>query len=291
MPKIIQDIGEKSLVLYSDVQAPLASLSHLHRALVFAELSMIAYNDQDEATRAAAAIGFPAAVLLDNDGAQAIQFSNDHDCVIACRGTEPDEWNDVRADANATLAVVGTLGKVHSGFNQEVEDLWPLLERVLRESQQPLWFCGHSLGAAIATISTFRCQQDSSLPDPIELHTFGSPRVGCGQFIKHVGVKHFRWVHNNDLVTRVPPAWMGYRHCGEEVYLDRKGRIRKLNPVLRSRDRLKGILQGLMKWKLDFLSDHSIHGYAGHIARALEAEAATDASIPDTNTEQIHAVH
>ena len=106
MPNIIQDRGEKPLVLHSDVQAPLASLSFLQRALVFAELAMISYNDEDEALRASTAIGFPSATLLDHDGAQAFQFSNDFDCVIACRGTEPNEWNDVKADANATLAVV-----------------------------------------------------------------------------------------------------------------------------------------------------------------------------------------
>lgn len=275
MPKIIQDVGEKPLVLHSDVQSPLSDLTHLQRALVFAELSMISYNDQREADLAATAIGFSEAKLLDNDGAQAIQFSNIHDCVIACRGTEPNEWNDIQADANATLAVMGTLGKVHSGFNKEVDDLWPLLEEVLRNNRQTLWFCGHSLGGAIATICSFRCHRDQTLANPKELHTFGSPRVGCGKFVTHINVKHYRWVHNNDIVTRVPPAWMGYRHCGEEVYLDRHGRIRQLTGVLRMRDRWKGILQGLFKWKLDMLTDHSIHGYAEHIARALEEESPT----------------
>ncbi len=272
MPKIIQDIGEKPLVLHSEVQTPLADVSELQRALVFAELSMISYNDEEEADRASTAIGFPEAKLLEHDGAQAIQFGNDHDCVIACRGTEPNEWNDVQADAKASLAVVGTIGKVHTGFNEEVEDLWPMLVEVLQQNKRTLWFCGHSLGGAIATISAIRCELDSSLPSPRELHTFGSPRVGCRRYVKHVKVKHFRWVHNNDIVTRVPPAWMGFRHCGDEVYLDRHGQIRQLKGVFRSRDRWRGMLQGLFNWKIDFLSDHSIHAYAGHIAKAADAQ-------------------
>ena len=301
MPQIIQDVGEKPLVLYSDVHAPLAELSCLQRALVFAELSMISYNDQQEADIASTAIGFPEATLLDNDGAQAIQFSNDNDCVIACRGTEPNEWNDIQADANATLAVMGTLGKVHSGFNKEVDDLWPLLKDVLRENRRSLWICGHSLGGAIATICSFRCHRDESLANPRELHTYGSPRVGCKKFVKHINVKHYRWVHNNDIVTRVPPAWMGYRHCGEEVYLDRHGRIRQLSGVLRMRDRWKGLIQGFFKWNIDWLSDHSIHGYAEHIARAVEEEAPSagtalridqqhDCSTKPFNSEATHRV-
>ncbi|MEM8944430.1 MAG: lipase family protein [Planctomycetota bacterium] len=281
MPKIIQDIGERPLVLHSEVRDPLADASELQRALVFAELSMISYNDQEEANRAANAIGFSQAELLEHDGAQAIRFANEHDCVIACRGTEPNEWNDVQADAKASLAVVGTIGKVHTGFNQEVEDLWPLLEKVLRQNKHTLWFCGHSLGGAIATICAIRCELDSSLPSPQELHTFGSPRVGCRRYVENIKVKHRRWVHNNDIVTRVPPVWMGFRHCGDEIYLDRFGKIRDISGVFRSRDRWRGLLQGLLNWKLDFLSDHSIHAYAGHIAKAADAEKSGESVAAD----------
>jgi triacylglycerol lipase len=283
-PKIIQDVGEVPLVLHSDVRAPLASLSFLRRALALAELAMIAYNDEAEAQRAASAIGFPEAQLFDRDGSQAFRFRNQHDVVLACRGTEPTEWNDVKADANAVMSVVGTLGNVHSGFNREVDDLWPLVEDLLRGSGQPVWFCGHSLGGAMATICAYRCTKSSITPDPRELHTFGSPRVGCKRYIRHAQVTHYRWVHNNDIVTRVPPVWMGYRHCGNEIYLDRFGRIRKLTGVFRSRDRWRGLVGGLFKWRIDLLSDHSIGQYAGHIATAVHEEnsnLATNGDVAD----------
>src|SRR6185503_17093013 len=214
----------------------------------------IAYNDEAEAQRAARAIGFPDAQLFDNDGAEAYRFRNEHDVVLACRGTEPTEWNDIQADANAVMAVVGTLGNVHSGFNHEVDDLWPMLEDLLR---------GHSLGGAMATICAFRCKTSPISSNPQELHTFGSPRVGCRRYIRHAELTHYRWVHNNDVVTRVPPIWMGYRHCGNEIYLDRFGRIRKLTGIWRSRDRWRGLIAGLFKWQLDLLADHSIKLYAG----------------------------
>jgi len=273
-PKVIQDVGELPLVLYSDVRGPLARLSFLRRALALAELAMIAYNDEAEALRAAQAIGFSEAHLVDIDGSQAYRFRNEHDVVVACRGTEPREWNDIQADANAVMAVVGTLGNVHSGFNREVDDLWPVLEEWLRASKQPVWFCGHSLGGAMATICAFRCKTCTLTGDPQELHTFGSPRVGCKRYVRHAAVTHYRWVHNNDVVTRVPPPWMGYRHSGNEIYLDRYGRIRKLRGVWRSRDRWRGFIAGLLKWKLDLLEDHSIKQYAQHILTAIKEENA-----------------
>ena len=271
-PKIIQDPGEEPLVLYSDVRAPLGSLSFLRRSLALAELAMIAYNDEAEANWAALAIGFPDATLIEHDGSQAYRFANRHDVVIACRGTEPTEWNDIQADANAAMAVVGTLGKVHSGFNQEVDDLWPLLQGVLRKNRQPVWFCGHSLGGALATLCAFRCRNAAIATNLQELHTFGSPRVGCHRWIRHAPANHYRWVNNNDVVTRVPPRWWGYRHCGNEMYLDRFGRLRDLTGVWRSRDRWRGLFTGLLRWEIDWLTDHSIKQYGKHIAAAADYE-------------------
>ena len=150
MAKVIQDIGERPLVLHSDVQEPLDRMSFLQRALVLAELAMISYNDEAEARTAADAIGFDDSELFDNDGSQTYRFRNRSDCVVTCRGTEPNEWNDLKADANASMAVLETIGKVHSGFNREVDDLWPLIEGILKGNDQPVWFCGHSLGGAMA---------------------------------------------------------------------------------------------------------------------------------------------
>ena len=132
-------------------------LTFLQRSLLFAELAMISYNDEDEARRAGQIIGLPDVTFYNRDGSQAYRFRNDYDCVIACRGTEPNEWNDIRADANAASVLAETAGKVHRGFKTEVDDLWPMLETALISNEQPLWFCGHSLGGAMATICAGRC--------------------------------------------------------------------------------------------------------------------------------------
>jgi triacylglycerol lipase len=273
MTKVVQDAGERPLVLHSDVREPLADMSFLQRALVLAELAMISYNDEAEAREAATAIGFPDADLFDNDGSQAYRFRNERDCIVTCRGTEPTEWNDLKADANASMAVLEAVGNVHSGFNREVDDIWPLMEELLRDNELPVWFCGHSLGGGMATIFAYRCKRSAIRSNPEELHTFGSPRVGCKRYVRQAPLQHYRWVNNNDIVTRVPPPWMGYRHGGDEVYLDRNGKIKRLTGVLRSRDRWRGFLHGLKHGRIDPLADHSIHQYVTHIAKAANVEA------------------
>lgn len=268
----VQDPGEVPLVLRSKLSGSIRDLTFLQRSLLFAELSMVSYNDEDEARRAAQIIGFPDTTFYNRDGSQAYRFRNDEDCVIACRGTEPNEWNDIQADANAASVLAETAGKVHRGFKREVDDLWPMLETALMGNDQPLWFCGHSLGGAMATICAGRCflSHIESMPD--QLYTYGSPRVGDKRYINYVRLDHFRFVNNNDIVTRVPPVLLGYRHCGSEVYLNRDGDIGKLNQISRRRDRWQGFLRGLRKWKVDHFSDHSVMDYIDAIARAVEEE-------------------
>ena len=272
--KMIQDHDETPLVIHSDVTTPISEMSFLRRALLFGELAMVSYNDKAEATVAAAMAGFPDVTFYDRDGSQAYRFRNDHDCVIACRGTEPNEWNDVKADANARSVLAETTGKVHSGFKQEVDDLWPMLETALMNNDQPLWFCGHSLGGAMATICAGRCFLSHINSMPEELFTYGSPRVGNKQYINYVKLNHYRFVNNNDIVTRVPPPFLGYRHCGSEVYINRKGEIKKYGIILKRRDRWRGFVRGLRNWKIDHFSDHSIHRYIESVLMAVKKEDA-----------------
>ena len=273
--KVIQDHDEVPLVVHSDVTTPIRELSFLRRALLFAELAMISYNDEAEATGAAAMAGFPDVTFYDRDGSQAYRFRNEHDCVIACRGTEPNEWNDIKADANAASVLAETTGKVHRGFKTEVDDLWPMIETALIDNDQPLWVCGHSLGGAMATICAGRCYLSHINSTPSELFTFGSPRVGNKRYINHVKLDHYRFVNNNDIVTRVPPPFMGYRHCGSEVYINRNGEFQKLGLIMKRRDRWRGFFGGLASWKIDHFSDHSIHRYIEAILEAVKEENKT----------------
>lgn len=268
----VQDPGEEPLILRSHAREPIKNFSFLRRSLLFAELAMVAYNDEDEARRAAEKIGFHDTTFYDRDGSQAYRFRNDTDCVIACRGTEPNEWNDIKADANAASVLAETVGKVHRGFKQEVDDLWPMLETALVSNDQPLWFCGHSLGGAMATICSSRCLLSHIDSVPEQLYTYGSPRVGDRKYINFVDLEHFRYVNNNDIVTRVPPVMLGYRHCGRQVYLDRDGNIAKLGHIGRRRDRWKGFLRGLTRGKIDHFADHSIHQYINAILAECEEE-------------------
>lgn len=267
----LQEVIQETL-LHSALEGPIEELSFLRKSLLFAELSSLAYASRAEAGRLANLMGLPETRFYDRDGAQAYLFSNDLDAIVVCRGTEPHEWNDIRADLDAATAVGEMAGRVHRGFKREVDDLWPRLEKALIVNEKPLWFTGHSLGGAMASICAGRCKRSYIKSNPRALFTFGSPRIGNKAYVNHTKMEWYRWVNNNDIVPRVPPRWLGYRHSGVEIYLNRRGRISRVTGVWRARDRWWGFVRGLTRWRIDQLSDHFMGDYIRAIMYEISEE-------------------
>lgn len=261
------------MVLTIKLDRPIVELSWIQRSLLFAELARLSYAVPEAVERIAYEGGLDHCDYVEHDGAEGYVLSNRHDCIIVCRGTEPNQWNDIRADANA-WTIASEVGRVHSGFYSEVNDLWPKLENKIKENQRPLWFAGHSLGGAMAGICAVRCKLAPIPSDPKAIFTYGAPRIGDRKYASFLKIKHYRWVNNNDIVPRVPPVWLGYHHMGQEIYLNRYGRISMIRSWLRVHDRLRGLLKSLRLWKLDYLSDHSMVEYISHIRALFEQEAA-----------------
>ena len=246
-------------------------MSLQEQSLLFAELASLAYGDEKQVKKDAKGFGFTKVKFYDNGGAQAYRFENKNDIVIACRGTQPTEFNDIKADLKALPVMAETISRVHHGFKVEVDELWPFVSANLIDGpkvSQDLWFCGHSLGAAMATIMASRCMYESELQDPMSLFTYGSPRVGWRKYVKSLGVDHHRFVNNNDIVTRVPMRIMGYVHHGSEHYMDCNGNVLiGYKPWRRFKDRMKGMWMGLRKLSIDNFSDHSMVCYIENIRK------------------------
>ncbi|MDX8394152.1 MAG: lipase family protein [Mariprofundales bacterium] len=251
--------------IHSKLDSHIEQLSEYRKSLLFAELSAVAYMSKKRATLEVAKLGLTQVRFIDKDGAQAYIFENDYDCIVACRGTEPTQLNDIEADLKAVLVVSETVGHVHYGFKREIDDLWPVLEEALNNNKKELYFCGHSLGAAMATICASRCRLSYIKTNPLELFTYGSPRVGNAKYTTHCIIKHTRWVNNNDIVTRVPPALLGYRHVGNEHYLDAYGKLSTVTGWQRIKDMLIGVFIGLKHGNIDNFSDHLITNYIEYI--------------------------
>lgn len=112
------------------------------------------------------------------------------------------------------------------------------------------------------------------------LYTFGSPLVGDSEFKKDFFVNTYRFVNNNDIVTKVPPPGF-YQHVGELRYIDKSGKIHdNISYWERLADGFQGEMKnvfnslgqlrhGFLRMIPDGLKDHVPLFYAVHIWNSL----------------------
>jgi hypothetical protein len=166
---------------------------------------------------------------LKNDaGCWAFFASNDDWAVLSFRGTA--DIKDALTDADATMYHETNLAHppseramVHKGFLTYLNRMWFsevlgwLDAYRLSHPTAEIFFTGHSLGGALATLAAGRYHGN------ISLYTFGCPRVGNAVFsdavAEAVGEKWFRYVDGNDVVTRMPPVALDYTHGGQRIHV------------------------------------------------------------------------
>lgn len=241
----------------------------LNLASKMSKLANFAYLDAKSASPRFKELGYTGSRFFENDGAQCYAVWNKTHYVLCFRGTEPSEMGDVLADLNAIPRGAMTHGLVHSGFRGELDKLWEqVVDHREKHKNKVFYITGHSLGAAMATIATSRFEEFCNVDS---LFTFGSPRVGTRRFIDALVTPHYRFVNNNDIVTSVPFAWMGYRHHGNLTYINYYGNIRNLTPWQRIKDKFRGRMRALKKGQpFDGAFDHSMTLYVKKIENNTE---------------------
>ncbi|WP_018140477.1 lipase family protein [Thioalkalivibrio sp. ALJ7] len=243
---------------FGDYDTDLASCMAAHSALV--------YKGHREIATTLTAAGYDRVVIFRDGGTNAYLArcsptpeERGRRWVLAWRGTEAD-YQDIIADVTFLKRTSDYRNKwrVHGGFLTALQGVWgswwepdlpdeadgALVTRVGSEgvteiiasevdAQDRLVVTGHSLGGALAQLAAFYLHRDV-FPDRDQLaavYTFGSPRVFGADQAKHLEsaspYPHFRIVNGADLVPRVPPMALNFRHTGRNVYIERSGGIRK----------------------------------------------------------------
>ncbi|NWF39389.1 lipase family protein [Mariprofundus sp. NF] len=212
-----------------------------------AEASLLVYvRDRSFVAEKLKSAGLPHCHFFENRGTQSFVAHNENFAIICFRGTEVSEIEDIVTDLDLPLSAHDGRGLVHRGFKKALDLVWNMtdcdshnmlnhLNTICSEnSGLTLWFTGHSLGAALATLAAERS------PKADGLYTFGSPRVGDHDFADNYTTATYRFVNNNDIVTMVPPA-ISYRHIGQLKYIDDAGLIHdNPNCWLQMKNRITG---------------------------------------------------
>ena len=242
-------------------------------AYAMGRAAKLAYAAPDAVQTEVAGWGLGDFAFFDKAGTQGFLAAGETEIVVAFRGTEPSQMEDWATDLNAGL-VGGPGGRVHEGFSLALAMVWrDLLAKLLdvRERarlagrRQTLWFTGHSLGAALATLAVAKLRLERDQPVN-GLYTFGQPRTGDGDFARSFdadfGRRTFRVVHNNDVVPRVPPRLVRYSHVGQLIYFDADHKLQaELEWWEKLLDRMEGRWDDLFRPGTDGIKDHDMTQY------------------------------
>jgi pimeloyl-ACP methyl ester carboxylesterase len=196
-------------------------------ALSLAVASNLAYERQDILESVVTqSWGFDNHTAFDRGDTQGFVACSPDVILIAFRGTESvGDWIG-NLDVFPTLR---SYGFVHSGFLSAYLLVEPDIRRALASAAPTqgtkIWLTGHSLGGALAAIAAAELQSSCAVTG---IHTYGQPRTGNSQlrdFIAtHYKDRFFRFVNDDDVVTRVPP---GYQHLGKLIHFDASGNLHR----------------------------------------------------------------
>jgi len=251
-----------------------ANAFNVGNAYVLAELANLAYEKDKETAKKTIAEKFKMdwVQFFRIEETEALVTYNATALILAFRGTSSAQ--DALTDAKIKL-IEGPKGngRIHEGFKTGLDKIWNEVWHSMGRARRnrTLWLTGHSLGGALALTATARLQFEKN--QAIQgLYTFGQPRVGDPAFTeachKKFGNRYFRFVHNNDIVPRVPFRLMGFEHTGIFKYINSARQMDDTKTWEEiTKDRLSGRITHFLKPGTDGINDHSMSNYLGALSR------------------------
>ena len=140
-----------------------------------------------------------------------------NELIITIEGTDTlSNWID-------NLSIGLKKNDIHKGFHRYSTQCirkYNLID-VLKKNKKPLYICGHSLGAAAATVILFKLAMYVQNKD-CNLILFGSPKPGGKMFSQEFAkrlpnVSVYNYQNPKDLVCQFP-IFLGYSHINKEVF-------------------------------------------------------------------------
>lgn len=250
----------------SRVTSDIADMTLEHKALLFAEISILAYFNLTDAKKWADKLGFTEVNRISiKDDLCATILCNENDRVIAFRGSQT--YTNIEEIFSIDLMNDGVLkGQAHRGFLTSFNKIWAKIEPLL-DTQKKVWVTGHSLGGAHAAIAAVRAARRVG-PNMDGIFTFGQPRIGNAAYVSNLGTEYFRWVNHHDPVPLLPSKWLKYRHAGRECYI-KGGRYHERNFIFR----FLAFLGSALNFVPQVLGDHDVTQYRDELMRSNQESA------------------
>jgi triacylglycerol lipase len=202
----------------------------------------------------------------------AICHADDYDItIIAFPGTHG--INDINTDSNFDMVKCHPSGNAHRGFMEAADSCKVIISDYLSEEgcNGDVFVTGHSLGGALAVeVGRYLDSVHNCING---IYTFAAPRIGDKEYAKHtnayMGQSVYRIVYNDDFVAHLPPAFLGYRHFGKLISIDRKGNIRR---DVKWINNLFGWLWRIHPSAISIKKTHKLSNYIRHLMKHIKGE-------------------
>ena len=227
--------------------------------------SMLAYRGHRELADVLQKAGFERVLVFTARASNAYLGKFPHEngsvsWILSFRGTEND-YKDILYDITLfkRTADYDHGYRVHGGFLTALQNIWgswgrPHIEKpediyervgpkgiseIIGENVNPedrFFVTGHSLGGAMGQLAAYYIDRDLPV-DVTALYTFGAPRVLDRDMAKKLNQQkpfpEYRFVNASDIVPRVPPYFLGFRHAAKEIYISKNGKVYRQPGVFR----------------------------------------------------------
>ena len=224
----------------------------MKRELFMVKLSEIVYKRDSRMREELKKIGIKSFIKREIKDLKYIVIEKDNELYIAVRGSV-NKKNWMR-----NFNFFPKKG-IHRGFKKASDIILKDIKK-LKLKNKLINVTGHSLGGGISVLLGLELKTNSTF-------TFGQPRVFTKK--KKIDTSTIkRYVNNLDIVTQLPPIWLGYKHQSKPYYIAQNSKI-YVNPSdnVIALDRAKTIIDD--KRLNETYKDHSISYYVDLLERRV----------------------
>lgn len=257
-------------------------------AWLMAVMSQLAYllfeSNSDPLKVALSEADFMLIKPFNCNGTQAFLAKRESDkmAILAFRGTQKEDPQDVVTDLKANFYQDKNGVKIHDGFYRAFKCVEQEIKSAVDSLKEySLYVTGHSLGGALALIATRALNSDNLAA----CYTYGSPKVGNEEFDDDIKPPIYRIVNAYDIVPFSPPTYifeliyllpwqkvrdfaknfLGYDHHGDMRYLSHcKENFQDLKVIPNYNEFLR--LAGLWTLRKESVKHHAIDVYSKKLA-------------------------